>query len=206
MKYRGIFFNDEAPALTHYVYDKYGSFNHEFYGHVFELLLRLKANYLWPAMWQARTGIQEPTQGFHEDDPENGKTADLYGIVMGTSHHEPMTRSQKEWKVHGQEFGGVWNYQTNEAGMTAFWTGGIEKTKNFENVITLGMRGDGDMALPSAGSPQANRRPPRKDRRRPTPKSSPTRSTRTSPKSPRSGASTRKSRASMTMACGFPTM
>ena len=88
VKYRGIFLNDEAPALTGWVSEKFGDYNHEFYTNVFELLLRLKANYLWPAMWN---------NCFNEDDPQNPKLADEYGIVMGTSHHEPMLRAEKEW-------------------------------------------------------------------------------------------------------------
>ncbi len=98
MKYRGIFLNDEAPSLTGWVHEKYGNYNHEFYAKVFELLLRLKANYLWPAMWN---------NAFNEDDPLNARLADEYGIVMGTSHHEPMLRAQQEWKRHGT---GPWDY------------------------------------------------------------------------------------------------
>jgi hypothetical protein len=98
VKYRGIFLNDEAPALTGWVKTKYGNYNHEFYSKVFELLLRLKANYLWPAMWD---------NAFSEDDPINPQLADEYGIVMGTSHHEPMMRAQQEWKRHGADAGVV---------------------------------------------------------------------------------------------------
>jgi hypothetical protein len=101
VKYRGIFLNDEAPSLTGWVQVKYGNYNHEFYTKVFELLLRLKANYLWPAMWN---------NAFNEDDPLNAQLADEYGIVMGTSHHEPMLRAQQEWKRHGK---GPWDYSTN---------------------------------------------------------------------------------------------
>jgi len=87
VKYRGIFLNDEAPSLTGWVKEKYGNYNHEFYSKIFELLLRLKANYLWPAMWN---------NAFNEDDRLNAQLADEYGIVMGTSHHEPMLRAQQE--------------------------------------------------------------------------------------------------------------
>ena len=62
VKYRGIFLNDEAPALTGWVREKFGNYNHQFYERVFELLLRLKANYLWPAMWN---------NAFNDDDPLN---------------------------------------------------------------------------------------------------------------------------------------
>jgi hypothetical protein len=89
VKYRGIFINDEAPALTGWVQEKFGGYNHQFYTKVFELLLRMRANYLWPAMWGS---------AFGDDDPLNPKLADEYGVVMGTSHHEPMLRAQQEWK------------------------------------------------------------------------------------------------------------
>lgn len=132
VKYRGIFLNDEAPALSGWAKEKFGGLNHEFYEKVFELLLRLRANYLWPAMWD---------NAFNEDDPKNAELADMYGIVMGTSHHEPMLRAQQEWKRHGS---GPWNYATNGEVLRVFWEKGIERNKNYESVITLGMRGDGD--------------------------------------------------------------
>jgi len=135
VKYRGIFLNDEAPSLSGWVHEKYGNYNHEFYARVFELLLRLKANYLWPAMWN---------NAFNEDDPLNPKLAAEYGIVMGTSHHEPMLRAQQEWKRHGT---GAWDYSTNAATLNMFWTEGIERNKNYESIITLGMRGDGDLPM-----------------------------------------------------------
>lgn len=135
VKYRGIFLNDEAPSLTGWVNEKFGGFNSKFYVHVFELLLRLRANYLWPAMWNS---------AFNEDDPLNPKLADEYGIVMGTSHHEPMLRAQQEWKRHGT---GEWNYATNQTVLDDFWRKGIERNKNYESTITLGMRGDGDKPM-----------------------------------------------------------
>ena len=139
VKYRGIFLNDEAPALTGWVNEKFGGYNSKFYVHVFELLLRMKANYLWPAMWNS---------AFNEDDPENPRLADEYGIVMGTSHHEPMLRAQQEWKRHGT---GEWDYSTNAAVLNDFWRKGIERNKNYESTVTLGMRGDGDKPM-SEGS------------------------------------------------------
>ncbi len=135
VKYRGIFLNDEAPALTGWVNATYGGYNHKFYVKVFELLLRLRANYLWPAMWGS---------AFNEDDPDNARLADEYGIVMGTSHHEPMLRAQQEWKRHGNN---IWDYSTNKDVLDKFWSEGIERNKNFESTITLGMRGDGDMPM-----------------------------------------------------------
>ena len=140
VKYRGIFLNDEAPALSGWAHEKFGGFNHQFYEHVFELLLRLRANYLWPAMWG---------NAFNEDDPLDAKLADEYGIVMGTSHHEPMLRAQQEWKRHGK---GPWDYATNAPELDRFWAQGIARNKEYESTITIGMRGDGDMAM----SPNAN--------------------------------------------------
>ncbi|MBZ5681347.1 MAG: glycosyl hydrolase 115 family protein [Acidobacteriia bacterium] len=135
VKYRGIFLNDEAPALTGWVNEKFGGYNHNFYVKVFELLLRLKANYLWPAMWNS---------AFNEEDPLNPKLADEYGIVMGTSHHEPMLRAQQEWKRHGK---GPWGYSTNAEVLRNFWKEGVERNKNYESILTLGMRGDGDLPM-----------------------------------------------------------
>ena len=133
VKYRGIFLNDEAPALTGMVKEKFGGFNHHFYEKVFELILRLRGNYLWPAMWQP--------QAFYDDDPENGRLADEMGIVMGTSHHEPMMRAHAEWAKYGK---GPWDYGKNEAVLREFWQQGLVRSHDYEKVITIGMRGDGD--------------------------------------------------------------
>lgn len=132
VKYRGIFINDEAPAFSGWTHEKFGGFNHHVYEKVFELLLRLKANYLWPAMWG---------NAFNDDDTLNPILANKYGIVMGTSHHEPMLRAQAEWKRYGK---GDWNYQANKAGLDSFWKKGIENMDSHESIITIGMRGDGD--------------------------------------------------------------
>ena len=135
IKYRGIFLNDEAPALSGWVKEKYGNYNHEFYEKVFELILRLKGNYLWPAMWN---------NAFNEDDPLNPKLADEYGLVMGTSHHEPMMRAQQEWKRHGS---GPWDYSKNGPFLREFWQQGLERNEHYEQIVTIGMRGDGDMPM-----------------------------------------------------------
>ena len=149
VKYRGIFLNDEAPCLTGWAHEKFGGLNSAFYTKVFELLLRLRANYLWPAMWD---------NAFNEDDPLDPKLADEYGIVMGTSHHEPMMRAQKEWTRHHADYGNAWNYAKNAEGLRRFWADGIARNKHFENLVTIGMRGDGDMAMPDAGGFEANKR------------------------------------------------
>jgi len=134
VKYRGIFLNDEAPALTGWVNEKYGGYNHLFYTKVFDLLLRLRANYLWPAMWNS---------AFAADDPLNAKLANDYGIVMGTSHEEPMMCAEKEWKPSL----GPWNYVTNQKRIDEFWRGCMKRDKNYEEVVTLGMRGHNDTAM-----------------------------------------------------------
>jgi hypothetical protein len=148
VRYRGIFINDEAPCFTGWTDGKFGGRNSKVYAHMFELLLRLRANYLWPAMWSS---------AFNEDDPENPRIADEYGIVMGTSHHEPMLRSKVEWDRYKKEFGdGQWNYVTNKQGIQEFWKQGLERNKNYESILTMGMRGDGDLPMPDAGSAKEN--------------------------------------------------
>ena len=148
VKYRGIFINDEAPCFTGWTKEKFGGVNSKMYTHMFELLLRLHANFLWPAMWG---------NAFNEDDTANPRLADEYGIVMGTSHHEPMLRAQKEWGNHRKDFGnGEWNYVTNKQGIQDFWSQGLERNKNYESILTMGMRGDGDKPMPDAGSAQEN--------------------------------------------------
>ena len=133
--YRGIFLNDEAPALTGWVNENTDGYKSGFYRRVFELLLRLKGNFLWPAMWDA---------AFYDDDPLNMYYADEMGIIMGTSHHEPCARAQKEWHRYGS---GPWDYNKNRRELMDFWRGGIERMKDTEDVVTIGMRGDGDMAM-----------------------------------------------------------
>jgi hypothetical protein len=132
VKYRGIFINDEAPALSNWSKEKFGGFNHTFYEKVFELMLRLKSNYLWPAMWG---------NAFYYDDSLNIKSADNYAIVIGTSHHEPLMRAHEEWKYFGK--GQKWNYDSTEVGLKEFWRGGMQRATN-EKIVSVGMRGDGD--------------------------------------------------------------
>jgi hypothetical protein len=150
VKYRGIFLNDEAPDLTDWVREKFGSvpgmrgvanYGRGFYTNLFELILRLRGNYLWPAMWN---------NAFNEDDPENPKLADEYGIVMGTSHQEPMLRAQKEWDRGPGEKYGNWNYNntSQQPVLQQFWRDGIRRNKNFESIITLGLRAENDSGMP----------------------------------------------------------
>ncbi len=161
VKYRGIFLNDEAPDLTNWIRDKFGdvpvsdnppmpegvaNYGREFYTRLFELMLRLKANYLWPAMWN---------NAFNEDDPENPRLADEYGIVMGNSHQEPMLRAQKEWDRRYIKTIGTWNYARNPEILEDFWREGIRRNKNYESIVTIGLRGANDTPM-APGGPEAN--------------------------------------------------
>ncbi|HEU4601034.1 MAG TPA: glycosyl hydrolase 115 family protein [Steroidobacteraceae bacterium] len=147
VRYRGFFINDEAPAFSTWAQIHFGGANAKMYEHVFELLLRLKGNYLWPAMW--------PPRAFNDDDPRNKVLADEMGVVMGSSHHEPMTRAHDEWhrNLDGGITGGAWDYQTNADNLRKFWRGGIERMMSkgngepYESLVTVGMRGDGDEAM-----------------------------------------------------------
>ena len=139
VRYRGLFLNDEAPCLTTWVKNTFGTNygDHRFYEQVFELILRLKGNFLWPAMWG---------WAFYADDPENSKVADEMGVIMGTSHHEPMARNHQEYARHRKDWG-AWNYETNKENLDRFFREGIERMKGTDDIVTIGMRGDGDEAM-----------------------------------------------------------
>ncbi len=137
VKYRGIFINDEWPSFGTWCTNHFGGVNAKAYEHIFELLLRLKANYFWPAMWST---------AFNEDDPESPRLADEMGIVMGTSHHEPMMRSHQEYLRQKQQVG-PWDYATNKARIDKFFREGMERNQAYDNLVTIGMRGDGDVAM-----------------------------------------------------------
>jgi hypothetical protein len=143
IKYRGIFINDEAPALTGWVLEKFGSYGVEFYKKVFELLLRLKANFMWPAMWP---GYPNPGAVFFLDDEgANQRLADEYGIVMSTSHHEPMQRATTEWFLDNPD--GSWDWLQNKDKITKFFQEGAERAQDCETYFTLGMRGEYDKKM-----------------------------------------------------------
>lgn len=153
VKYRGIFLNDEEPSLGTWVNNKFkttsgGKFNENFYEHVFQLLLRLKANYMWPAMWNSSFGADGA------DFPEaSAELADTYGIVMGTSHHEPMMLAHQDWSRNKSKYGnGQWDWVTNQEGLTKFFTYGATNFGKYDNVCTIGMRGDGDSTMLPEGS------------------------------------------------------
>lgn len=139
VRYRGIFLNDEAPCLTTWVKNTFGTDfgGHEFYARAFELILRLRGNFMWPAMWG---------WSFYADDPLNSQTANDMGVIMGTSHHEPMARNHQEWvRKGGKE--GEWDYVTNQKVIDQFFREGMQRAKDTEDLITIGMRGDGDTAM-----------------------------------------------------------
>lgn len=162
IKYRGFFINDENPATGTWAPHYFGpglapgypgGLNHQYWEKIFEVMLRLKANYLWPAVWG---------RAFAEDDPENHATAKRYGIVMGTSHEAPMMRGIEEWNRHvikdssgnivADPYGGngQWRYSVNSDALRAYWRDGIQRMvdQDFEGIVTLGMRGPGDVSLP----------------------------------------------------------
>ena len=134
VKYRGIFLNDEAPCLSGWTKEKNGGFNQKLYTTIFELILRLKGNYLWPAMWG---------NAFHADDPMNPILADEYGVVIGTSHHEPLMRAHDEWRRYGKDKG-KWDYTKNDSTLREFWRESVKDRYKYENIFSVGMRGDGD--------------------------------------------------------------
>ena len=143
VKYRGFFINDEWPCFGNWTFNRFGGFTSVMYDHVFELLLRLKGNYLWPAMW---------TSSFPLDGPGslNEELADIYGVVMGASHHEPCLRASEEWdKVRGpqSEYGNEWNYYTNKNGLLKYWEDGLKRSGKYEKIITIGMRGERDSSM-----------------------------------------------------------
>lgn len=140
VEYRGIFLNDEEPSLGGWARATFGGINSKFYEKVFELILRLKGNYLWPAMWG---------KAFYDDDVLSGPLANEMGIVMGTSHHEPMAQAQTDWHryIKRNNLPNVWDYSKNAKVLQEFWKAGIVRSNSWEKLITVGMRGDGDEAM-----------------------------------------------------------
>lgn len=137
VKYRGIFINDEWPSFGGWCQNHFGGVNSKMYATIFELLLRLKANYMWPAMWAS---------AFNEDDPLSPEVADKMGIIIGTSHHEPMMRSHREYLKRKNDIG-PWDYTTNSTNLDRFFHDGMKRNKDYDNIVTIGMRGDGDVAM-----------------------------------------------------------
>lgn len=144
VKYRGFFINDESPSFTGWANKKFRGLNEKCYENIFELLIRMKANYMWPAMW----GNSFSDEG-SEFKLANVVMADAYGVCMGTSHHEACCRAGIEWGKIYKNYGTdrAWDYENNGEAIYKFWEDGIKRNGNYENTITLGMRGEGDSAL-----------------------------------------------------------
>lgn len=143
VRYRGFFINDEWPCFGHWVTERFGGFCADAYEHIFELLLRLKGNYLWPAMWTASFPLDGPGN-------RNEELADIYGVVIGYSHHEPCLRASEEWdKVRGvgSRYGNEWNFYTNREGLLNYWEDALKRSGGYENIITIGMRGERDSSM-----------------------------------------------------------
>ncbi len=143
VRYRGFFINDEWPSFGSWTMGQFGGFNASMYERVFQLLLRLKGNYLWPAMWSSSFSCDGPGLA-------SAELADMYGIVMGASHHEPCSRASEEWDaVRGKDtvYGNEWNFYKNRDGLLRYWEGGLKRNKNLESMITIGMRGERDTSM-----------------------------------------------------------
>ena len=143
IKYRGFFINDEWPCFGAWATSHYGGFTANMYDHVFELLLRLKGNYLWPAMWTSSFPLDGPGQ-------LNEELANTYGIIIGASHHEPCLRASEEWDIyrgHDTEYGNDWCYYTNKAGLNKYWEDAIKRSGQYEKITMLGMRGERDSEI-----------------------------------------------------------
>ncbi|MDD4096526.1 MAG: glycosyl hydrolase 115 family protein [Oscillospiraceae bacterium] len=147
VKLRGFFMNDEWPSLGNWAHSTFGGFNELFYEKVFDLLLRLRGNFLWPAMW---TGV------FSEDGKAfptaSAEMASELGITMGTSHHEPLFRAGEEFShlmtdSNDKGYGKDWSYHANPRGLYEFWTDGVRRNRDFKSLITMGIRGERDSKI-----------------------------------------------------------
>lgn len=152
VRYRGFFINDEWPAFGTWCTEHFGGFNASMYDSVFELLLRLRGNYLWPAMWTSSFPLDGP-------GPADMELADEYGIIWSFSHHEPCLRASEEWdQVRGEHsvYGNAWDFRTNREGLLRYWQDALKDRGRYENMITIGMRGERDSALLGEDSPAAD--------------------------------------------------
>jgi hypothetical protein len=152
VQYRGIFLNDEDWGLRPWAANKMdpaidngkGNIGPHTYERIFELLLRLHANSLWPAMHPGSLPFNAV--------PENGKLANKWGIVMGSSHSEALLRNNVgEWN---EKTDGPWNYQVNAPAMNEYWSKRLTENGRYENFYTVGLRGVHDSGLEATGSPQ----------------------------------------------------
>jgi hypothetical protein len=152
VRYRGIFLNDEDWGLRPWAARKMDPQLHNIgphtYARIFELLLRLHANLLWPAMHPGTLAFNAV--------PENAKLADEWGIVMSSSHSEALLRNNVgEWN---EKTDGPWNYQTNSAEMDRYWKERLKTNGRYENIYTVGLRGVHDTGLEATGTPEVKAR------------------------------------------------
>lgn len=143
VKYRGFFINDEWPCFGTWAMKHFGGVNAKLYDHVFEFLLRMKGNFMWPAMWASSFPIDGPGS-------LNEELADMYGITIAYSHHEPCLRASEEWdKVKGPDspYGTEWNFHTNMEGLINYWTDSLKRSGKYNHLITIGMRGERDSSM-----------------------------------------------------------
>jgi Glycosyl hydrolase family 115/Gylcosyl hydrolase family 115 C-terminal domain len=154
VQYRGIFINDEDWGLQPWAAKNMDTdikdIGPKTYAKVFELLLRLKANYIWPAMHPC-------TKAFYYYK-QNPKVADDYAIVVGGSHCEPMLRNNVcEWaETYEEEYKkkpGEWRYDLNKEEIYKYWDDRIKESVNYESVFTVGMRGVHDGSMPGPKDP-----------------------------------------------------
>jgi hypothetical protein len=140
VKYRGIFINDEDWGIFQWAKNtfepEYNNIGPKTYEKIFELMLRLRLNYIWPAM-------HECTKEFGSV-PENYKLADQYGIVAGSSHCEPMLCNNANWD---QKVRGAWNYSLNRDTIYNYWESSVKERGSFEAVWTIGIRGIHDQGM-----------------------------------------------------------
>lgn len=141
VRYRGIFLNDEDWGLTPWASQTFeperGNIGPRTYAKVCELLLRLKANYLAPAMHPVSTSFNQI--------PENKLVADTFAIVMGSTHCEPLLlNTASEWDTQTM---GPWNYDKNKEGINRVLTQRVRENSPYENVYTLALRGLHDGAM-----------------------------------------------------------
>ena len=151
VRYRGIFLNDEDWGLQPWAAKTYepetGDIGPKTYARIFELLLRLRANFCWPAM-------HDCTRAFNHY-PRNKQVADDYAIVMGSSHAEPMLRNNvDEWPRDRHD---DWNPVTNLPGILDYWEQRVRENGKYENVWTVGMRGIHDGSMPGGGTIEQKR-------------------------------------------------
>lgn len=144
VKYRGIFINDEDWGLQPWAAKTFETdikdIGPKTYAKVFELLLRLKANLIWPAMHPS-------TKAFYYY-PDNKLVAQQYAIVVGTSHAEPLMRNNVDEWIESTM--GEFNYVSNKNRITDYWAKRIDEIKDFENLYSIGMRGKHDSGMEGA--------------------------------------------------------